>query len=523
MAAILNEGTQYVDGGGKPLTGGSVYVGAPNADPVANPKSIFSDRELSVPLANPQLINANGRTVNKIWVDGGYSIQVNDINSAQVFQDLDSGTAAVSFDAVALTAIVGGNAITASATPTITSYVDKGLYIFTAAQANTGPVTLNVDNVGSKAVLANSNTPLGAGEFNEDDNITAMYNSSNDVFTLVSQKRGLDFDLTPTLSGTLEANGNQIRESKGSNLTAASTLSIPSSGNMFDVVGSTTINNLSNVGVGTTITLRFTSATILTDSATLNVQGEQDYAASIGDIAVATQIDSGPAVWTVSIFTIKGSPVVSPDTSERQEFTASGTWTKPALASASSMILVQAWGGGGGGSDAGATGGGGGGAYSEYWFASSAVSATESVVVGPASAILIDGTDSTFGSHLTAFGGSGSQTNDGGGGGGELDKTGTRDGGDIGGGDGSTGGPAENAKTIWGGGGGGDASADGHGGSAVFGGGGGSGNNSAARAGLSLNGGNGGTVGVGGSTPGGGGGAQGGTGGLGQVIVTTFI
>lgn len=98
MAAILNEQTQYVDASGRPLAGGSVYIGDVSADPVANPKSIFSDRAMTAALANPQTLDANGRATNKMWTDGKYSLQVRDINGAQVFQDLDRGESAVTID-----------------------------------------------------------------------------------------------------------------------------------------------------------------------------------------------------------------------------------------------------------------------------------------------------------------------------------------------------------------------------------------------------------------------------------------
>ena len=60
MAAVLDEQTQFVDDGGKPVVNGFLYFGTVNADPKLNPKSIFSDRALSSALANPQRTDANG-------------------------------------------------------------------------------------------------------------------------------------------------------------------------------------------------------------------------------------------------------------------------------------------------------------------------------------------------------------------------------------------------------------------------------------------------------------------------------
>lgn len=125
MSTILNENTQYVDASGRPLAGGSIYIGDVDADPVANPKPIFSDRDLTVPLTNPQTLDANGRSVNKIWLDGKYSLQVNDINSVQVFQDIDRGE---STENISITGNIslGGDVVSDSA-GSVEWILDKGV------------------------------------------------------------------------------------------------------------------------------------------------------------------------------------------------------------------------------------------------------------------------------------------------------------------------------------------------------------------------------------------------------------
>lgn len=186
-----------------------------------------------------------------------------------------------------------------------------------------------------------------------------------------------------------------------------------------------------------------------------------------------------------------------------QAFTSSGTWTKPSGTTASSRVLVQAWGGGGGGTTDGgaAAGGGGGGAYAEAWFAASALSSTKAVTVGSGGATGATGGTggtSSFGSHLSAPGGAGGSAAGGGAGGVFF------------------------AGDEWSGGVGGYGSSS-AGGSVKYGGGGGGGR--FGTAGTSVFGGNGGQ-GTAGSAPGGGGhggSGQSHVGARGEVRVTTFI
>jgi hypothetical protein len=223
---------------------------------------------------------------------------------------------------------------------------------------------------------------------------------------------------------------------------------------------------------------------------------------------------------------------------DRQVFTASGTWNKPANGD---VAFVQVWGGGGSGGRRGGSGGGaggGGGSYIEAWLPLSSLPSSVAVTVGAGGAGRTGnfeagaaGGSSSFGAYLTANGGSGGQhdgTSGAGGAGGSTDSAGGFAGGTAGAPNGGT--------SVYGGGGGGRGSNPaGTGGSSIYGGGGGGGGHSSSGAaggasgagGAGGAGGNGAVSGTAGATPGGGGGgtstgATSGAGGGGMVIVTVF-
>ncbi|PCJ24095.1 MAG: hypothetical protein COA96_10140 [SAR86 cluster bacterium] len=206
MSTVFNEDTQYLSIGGLPYVGGKIYIGVVDTDPVKNPVTIYGDRGLTTPIANPQPIDATGRASAKIWVDGKYSLQINDVDGAQVFQDLDRGENTNNIPIIGLSNVSGGNTITANASPVLTAYVDRALYPFKAQQTVTGPTTLNIDGVGAKPIVQNNDIPLGAGGIRTDDNVWVSYSAENDNFAIVNQKTNLVGYRSIASNDTLDAN-----------------------------------------------------------------------------------------------------------------------------------------------------------------------------------------------------------------------------------------------------------------------------------------------------------------------------
>ncbi len=109
-----------------------------------------------------------------------------------------------------LASVSGSNTITAAATPTITSYSNGQVFRLEIATTNTGPVTLNVDGVGAKAVTRNGAIPMAGGDLLATAVIEVTYDGTQ--FQLIGQVQSgtawftasgtnaLTGSLTPTLT-----------------------------------------------------------------------------------------------------------------------------------------------------------------------------------------------------------------------------------------------------------------------------------------------------------------------------------
>ncbi len=226
MSAFLDENSQFEGVDGLPVVNGFMYFGVQGADPtiVANQITIYSDRGLTVPLANPQRTGSDGRSVNKIWVPGRYSFQVDDVNSVQIYQDLDAGATAEA-GTTNTTNVQGTNALTAEgAAATITAYTDKEIYLLKIANTNTGPVTVALDGLAATAVKRNFDQAILPGQFKQNDIVAFVYNSTTGFFHWINENRRVE----PMTSGA--------------DIPSASTVDVSgATGNILHITGTTTI------------------------------------------------------------------------------------------------------------------------------------------------------------------------------------------------------------------------------------------------------------------------------------------
>lgn len=317
MTATLVEHAQYILDGGTPIVGGSVYIGTNGADPVATSgvTTIFADRDLTTTLSNPQLTGSDGRSVNKIWVSGKYSIQVNDSDDVQQFQDLDAGTASSANTTLFVTSIVGSDTITGSTDESLSSYTANQQFVFATASINTDAITLNVDSVGAKSIVKNNTQPILPGEFPANQVVIVVYNETNDNFEWTNQ------------------NVKNVQFSEGSDVVAATTTNIwDTGGNTTHITGSTAITSFGTApNVGARRWLIFDSTPTLTQSTNLNLPGGVDYITKAGEVLEAyadtvTQID------------VRGSPLGATTT---EGTTGTQTERYPDVAGVEAMIAER--------------------------------------------------------------------------------------------------------------------------------------------------------------------------------------
>ncbi len=185
MSAFIAENTAFFGIDGEPLLDGKIYIGIVNLDPVLNPTPIFSDREMTVVLANPQTLDSFGKSINKIWIPGRYSMEVDD--SLDVLQriDLDAGETPES-GVTTLSNVQGTNDVTAEATPAITEYIDKEIYTYIAVNAITGSLTLDIDGVGIRTVKKRHDQNLVAGDVEDNQIVSVAANNTDITFELLS-------------------------------------------------------------------------------------------------------------------------------------------------------------------------------------------------------------------------------------------------------------------------------------------------------------------------------------------------
>lgn len=208
MPSVIDEHQTFIGTDGKPIVNGSIYIGTQNQDPVANTITIYSDRALTTTISNPQTTDSYGRATNKIWVPGKYSIRVDDSSDVQQYQELDAGDVSET-GITTLSNIAGTDAITGEGNPAVLTLTDNQQYNFRAANTNTGSVTLQIDLTTAKTIKKQHDVNLVAGDIEANQTVSVIYNSTDDVFELVSNVSASDFAIL-TVSDRIDLDGGQL-------------------------------------------------------------------------------------------------------------------------------------------------------------------------------------------------------------------------------------------------------------------------------------------------------------------------
>jgi len=88
----------------------------------------------------------------------------------------------------------------------------------------------------------------------------------------------------------------RLEEDKGANIASASSITVGTDGNFFDITGTTTITSLSSVQAGTVIIVNFTGSPSLTlthNATSLILRGGADYVTGAGDTMAFLSLGSG--------------------------------------------------------------------------------------------------------------------------------------------------------------------------------------------------------------------------------------
>lgn len=293
MASMIDEHPAFFDDDGKPLVDGEIFIGVFNADPeVAT--AIFSDPELTVALANPQTIDSFGRATNKIYIPGLYSMEVKDSNEVTKYTNLKNGEVQGT-GITSIGSIAGTNNITGTATTTITAYVNNETYVFVAASANTGNVTLNWDGVGAKSLVYDFDTQLEQNHIVADQTIAATYNSTEDNFQWVNPNRQVRYGV------------------EGASVASATTVDLGLvTGNSIDISGTTTITSFGTTPDGSVFWATATGIFQITYNVTsMIIPAQANYTTAVGDVIRIQSLGGGNN--SIQIFRVDGKAVTPTD------------------------------------------------------------------------------------------------------------------------------------------------------------------------------------------------------------------
>ena len=162
--------------GGAALAGGKVYT---YESGTVTPKASFTDFGAATPNTNPVILDAAGEA--DIWLDGNYTINLEDSLGVQQVNYPVDNVASVSSGGASEYAVTTGsaNAYILTPAPAIVAYDAGTTFNIKINAGNTAPSTINVSNLGTQALVVKENFPLEGGELIMDIIYTIVYDGTN--------------------------------------------------------------------------------------------------------------------------------------------------------------------------------------------------------------------------------------------------------------------------------------------------------------------------------------------------------
>ena len=186
---------QFFTANGAPLVGGLLYTYAAGT---VTPQSTYTDSTGNTANTNPVVMNSRGEAA--VWLDSAlYYMVLKDSTGAQIWTADNVGS--LSAGVTNYMTVTGANTLLGTYTQPLSAYVAGLTLSFVAAATNSGAATLNINNLGVKALTKDGATALAAADIKIGDVTLVVYDGTR--FQLINPMLAL-----PGTSGNvLTSNG----------------------------------------------------------------------------------------------------------------------------------------------------------------------------------------------------------------------------------------------------------------------------------------------------------------------------
>lgn len=245
---------QFFATDGTPLAGGLLYTY--NAGTVT-PLATYTDSTGNTANTNPVVMNSRGEAA--VWLDSAlYYMVLKDSTGAQIWTADNVGS--LSAGVTNYMTVTGANTLLGTYTQPLSAYVAGLTLSFVAAATNSGAATLNINNLGVKALTKDGATALAAADIKIGDVTLVVYDGTR--FQLINPMLAL-----PGTSGNvLTSNGTSWTSSASSivsSFSAGTTGFTPATGTTGAV---TLAGTLIAANGGTGLTSPGTTGNVLTST-----------------------------------------------------------------------------------------------------------------------------------------------------------------------------------------------------------------------------------------------------------------